>query len=184
MAPTFATDQAWQAAEAVLQPSFIRLIDNLRQVLESSDWQHQVDQELLWPEGTSETQQQQWSDLELQLYRASEAEAPALEAQLAALPSPEPRYTLQLEQGDRRHEFDLWELCWQICCPAWQPEGDYDGQVDPQLLTPELECDWDRLEIKTRQFVEQLVQRLDKQSAHEDSDDSASPKTDHNLLGD
>ncbi|QFZ91755.2 hypothetical protein [Synechococcus elongatus] len=167
MPPTFASDQAWQAAEAVLQPSFIRLIDNLRQVLEASDWQHQVDQQLLWPEGTSDQDKQRWQDLELQLYRASEEEAPALEQELAALPTPQPVYTLQLDQGDRHHQFDLWELCWQLCCPAWQPSGDYDGQVDPVLLTPDGECDWDRLEIKTRQFVEQLLAQVNAASAPE-----------------
>lgn len=160
MPPIFASDQAWQAAEAVLQPSFIRLIDNLRQVLEASDWQHQVDQQLLWPEGTSDQEKQRWQDLELQLYRASEEEAAALEQELAALPTPQPVYTLQLEQGDRHHQFDLWELCWQLCCPAWQANGDYDGQVDPILLTPDGDCDWDQLDIKTRQFVAQLLAQL------------------------
>ncbi|MEB3174011.1 MAG: hypothetical protein VKN60_02310 [Cyanobacteriota bacterium] len=39
MQPRFTQVEDWRRAEALLQPALIRLVDNLRQLLETSSWQ-------------------------------------------------------------------------------------------------------------------------------------------------
>ncbi|MBJ7898810.1 MAG: hypothetical protein GC158_02565 [Cyanobacteria bacterium RI_101] len=39
MQPRFTQVEDWRSAEALLQPALIRLVDNLRQLLETSSWQ-------------------------------------------------------------------------------------------------------------------------------------------------
>lgn len=39
MKPQFASPEAWEQAERLMQPALIRMIDNLREFLETLDWQ-------------------------------------------------------------------------------------------------------------------------------------------------
>jgi hypothetical protein len=39
MKPTFKTTLAWEQADLLMQPTLLRVIDNLRKELENSDWQ-------------------------------------------------------------------------------------------------------------------------------------------------
>lgn len=38
MKPTFKTRLAWEQAEVLMQPAMLRIVDNIRKELESSDW--------------------------------------------------------------------------------------------------------------------------------------------------
>lgn len=39
MKPTFKTRLAWEQAQILMQPAMLRVVDNIRKELESSDWQ-------------------------------------------------------------------------------------------------------------------------------------------------
>ena len=39
MKPTFKTAQAWEQAQTLMQPTLIRVVDHLRQLVEASNWQ-------------------------------------------------------------------------------------------------------------------------------------------------
>ena len=48
MKPKFKNKQAWEQAQLLMQPAFIRVIDNLRKQLEQSSWKGTY-QEIITP---------------------------------------------------------------------------------------------------------------------------------------
>ncbi len=158
MAPIFPDQTAWQQASLVLQPTLIRLLDQLRQRTEALGIEARFEDGLSWPDGTTPEQQQRWSDLELALYRASAEEAPRLEAELAQLPTPTPRYRVELVRGDRHDHHDVWELCYRICFPDYLAEADFPGRVAPELIGEDGDCDWHELDRRTAVVVGELLQ--------------------------
>ena len=166
MTPKFANQQAWQQAELLMQPAFIRLIDNIRKQLEQSDWRGKYDNQLLWPDDTPESVKTQVKVLQQQLEAAdAPAEVAALEQQLAQLPRPFPIYHLCLQQDDQEQRFDLWELCYQVCFQHYDPQGaesDQVVEVDMSLFDAETgEVDWFELDAKAQRLIADVFATLE-----------------------
>ncbi len=52
--PKFQDMLTWQQADLLMQPAFIRLIDNFRKKLDESVWTGKYEDIEVWPEGTSD----------------------------------------------------------------------------------------------------------------------------------
>lgn len=157
----FASVTAWEQANLLLQPALIRLVDNLRKRLEqTTDWQGQ--DWPVWPDGTTEAQKQQVIELQQQLRQAKPDAAVELEHTLAQLPTPHPGYLLTSKHTGRQITIDLWQLQFQVCfrnypdIDALQPEREQHVEIDADLLDVDGEVDWDALDIKAHQVVEQI----------------------------
>jgi hypothetical protein len=86
--PKFSDITNQQQAERLMQPIYIRLLDNLRKHQEDSAWQ-----------GTFEE-----------------------------TTTPYPGHQLCLSQPDRQVRFNLWNLCFQICCLNYDPVLDAEAE--------------------------------------------------------
>ena len=126
MKPKLTTIRAWKQAEMLMQPSLIRLLDNLRKSLEKSSWN-----------GTYHEVQ-----------------------------TPIPGYQLDLESQGTKVSVNIWELCYQICFSNYREthaeEEEVEVEIDTNLIDENGEADWDRLEDKTRQVVENFFAELPK----------------------
>lgn len=124
MKPKLKNSLAWQQAELLMQPSLIRLLDNIRKYLEASEW-----------EGTYENVQ-----------------------------TPIPGYQLCLKNEKNEVKFDLWELCYQICFLKYTPthaEAETkEVEIDTSLIDEEGEVNWNKLEIKAKQVVQDMFSSL------------------------
>lgn len=124
MKPRFKTTLAWEQAELLMQPAFLRIIDHIRKQLEQSNCQ-----------GTYE-------DVE----------------------TPIPGYQLCLQQGDKEVKVNIWDLCFQVCFQ----NGDFihselqsqDVEIDASLIDETGDIEWERLDAKARQLVEELFASL------------------------
>lgn len=148
---TFATERDRLQAEQLMQPCFIRVVDNLRKQTEELDWRSEYVEQLLWPEGTTTEQQQQVADLTASLKQATPEEAQRLEQALAQLPTPTPAYQLRLSHEDRTAALDLWGLCFQICFQTYDPKQPV--AVDSTLLGDDNEVDWLTLDEKAKTLI-------------------------------
>lgn len=158
MKPKFATIVAWQQAELLMQPTFIRVIDNLRKQLEQSTWQGTYRDAPVWADNTPETVKATVIQLQEQLKTAMPEQAEDIQQALSKLPIPAPGYELCLKQDDRQFNVDLWELCYQVC---FLPHADDQPvEVDPSLLDETGEVDWNQLDDKTKALVEQIFENL------------------------
>lgn len=125
MRPKIKDPMAWQQAELLMQPAFIRLLDNIRKQLDESIWT-----------GTYQ---------EIQ--------------------DPFPGYRLDLEHNGQKVSIDIWELCYQICFQNYRPthaaQESFEVEIDTTLIDQETgDVDWQKLEDKTRQIIEDLFARL------------------------
>lgn len=125
MRPKIKDPMAWQQAELLMQPAFIRLLDNIRKQLDESIWT-----------GTYQ---------EIQ--------------------DPFPGYRLDLEHNGQKVSIDIWELCYQICFQNYRPthtaQESLEVEIDTTLIDQETgDVDWQKLEDKTRQIIEDLFARL------------------------
>ncbi|MBW4522914.1 MAG: hypothetical protein KME16_25020 [Scytolyngbya sp. HA4215-MV1] len=163
MKPKFADDQTWQQAELLMQPAFIRLVDNLRKQMELSEWQGTYETFAIWAEGIPDEVKQTVLQLQSELSTASPSQVDEIERQLAQLPTSHPGYYLCLQQQDQQIKVDLWQLCYQICFEGYQAVSDRCDQsvvIDAHLIDDMGEVDWHQLETKTQQTVEQLFATL------------------------
>ena len=162
MKPRFATIETWQQAELLMQPTFIRLIDNLRKQLDASTWRGTYHDVLVWADDIPDETKARVTQLQQQLETAPPDQAAEIQATLSHLPSPYPGYELRLEKDDRQVSIDLWELCYRICfrseVEVWT--DDFPVEVDTSLFDETGEVDWDILEEKTKQIVQQVFERL------------------------
>ena len=169
--PKFPDIETWQQAEQLMQPAFIRLVDNLRKQLEQSSWKGTYEDVQVWADDVGDAVRFRVTQLQAELQTASAEEAISIEAALTQLPSPYPGYHLHLKQGDRSVTVDLWNLCYQICFQnydaasgtshALQESGSKKGvSIDAALFEETGAVDWNRLDIKTRQVVEQVFASL------------------------
>lgn len=157
----------WNQAELLMQPAFIRLIDNFRKAVEGTDWESRYEDLQDWPEGTSEAQKARWSELSAMLETTQPLDLAAVEAELAALPSPELSYRLNLERETHQIQFDLWQLCYQVCFRSYVPglpsdtgEETQNVEIDSQLLNAQGEVDWVALDAKVLTIVEPIMRSL------------------------
>jgi hypothetical protein len=160
MKPKFATIETWQQAELLMQPAFIRLIDNLRKQLEVTiTWRGSYRDAPVWTDDISDETKAKVLQLRQQLEAASPDHKPAIEAELSQLPSPYPGYELCLEKDDRQIKIDLWDLCYQICFRS-EVRADHPVEIDTSLIDERGEVDWNLLEEKTKHIVEQVFATL------------------------
>jgi hypothetical protein len=162
--PKFADTESWQQAEMLMQPVFIRVIDNIRKELEQSSWQGTYREEIVWAEGVSPQTQEKVLALRNQLPTADPSEAPQIEAVLAKLPQPHPVYQLCLKHNDQQVVVDLWQLCYRICFKNYSPllsMGDrIPVEIDSSLIDEFGEVDWNRLDEKAKRIIEQIFHSL------------------------
>ena len=155
--------RTWKQAELLLQPAFIRLLDNFRKVLESSDWESRYEEIATWPAEVSDAQKQQYEELIEKLERATPTEVPEMENLLAQIPEPAMAYELQLSRNERTVRFDMWQLCYQVCFCNYVPGVPGQTQaaeIDETLLSETEGVDWPALDQKVKTLVQRLLQNL------------------------
>lgn len=165
MPPKFATTIAWQQAELLMQPVFIRIIDNIRKELEQSSWRGTYHESPIWADGVSEDTKARVTALQTELQTASSEESTVIQETLARLPQPHPGYYLSLQRGDREITVDLWQLCYQICFRNYNSvvnvSKDPLVEIDTTLIEADTgEVDWVRLDDKTKQVISQIFANL------------------------
>ena len=159
MPPKITDPLTWQQAEILMQPAFIRVIDNIRKLLDSSSWTGTYRDVLIWSEGTSE----ETKVLVTQLLQEMEGATPEREEEireiLARLPLPHPGYHLCLHRQEQQVNFDVWELCYRVCFVDYVP-GQEEVKVDMGLMDETGEVDWLRLDGKVNQLVKEVFAGL------------------------
>lgn len=162
MIPKFSTSEAWRQAELLMQPAFIRLIDNIRKQLEQSTWRGSYRDVQVWPEHTSAETQARVGQLQRELEAANAEEAIAIRQALNHLPQPVPGYELCLSKGDRHITVDLWDLCYQICFRNYSAAAPAPAsvEVDDALIDEQGEVDWHYLDGKAQDLVSAIFEHL------------------------
>jgi hypothetical protein len=155
---SFATSEDRLLAEPLMQPTLIRVIDNLRKHIETTDWQSTYVERLLWPASATEAEKQQVQAIAASLETASPEQAKQLRQQLSTLPSPVPTYQLQLTRNGNTQVLDVWQLCFQVCFVDYA--ADIPAQVDRTLLDIDNEVNWVTLDAKAKQRVDAALQQL------------------------
>lgn len=159
MPPRITDQNTWQQAELLMQPAFIRVIDNLRKQLEESTWQGTYQEVLIWPPHTSDETKAVVTQLLQEMESATLEEAQAIRENLARLPMPHPGYHLCLQRQDQNVSIDLWELCYQVCFINYISESD-NVVIDASLIDEFGEVDWQHLETKTKELVTMVFANL------------------------
>ncbi|NDJ17434.1 hypothetical protein [Myxacorys almedinensis] len=167
MKPRFADIKTWQQAEVLMQPAFIRLIDNLRKQLDETTWKGSYHDVLVWADGIPEDVKATVARLQEQLKSATPEQTSDIEQTLCHLPKPYPGYELRLEQADQQVTIDLWKLCYKIC---FQTDNvaltdDRPVEVDTSLIDETGEVDWNQLDDKTKRLVAEIFENLPTQSS-------------------
>jgi hypothetical protein len=164
MKPKFADITSWQQAELLMQPVFIRLIDNIRKQLEQAPWKGTYEDVQLWSEDVAPEIKARVVQLRQQLETALPKEAAAIQQALEQLPQPYPGYHLCLEHHNQQISIDLWDLCYQICfrnyCPPFDCYDDKAVEIDTNLIDETGEVDWQHVDAKAKQLVEQIFVNL------------------------
>ena len=163
MKPTFSSIESWQQAELLMQPVFIRLIDNIRKQLDESKWIGTYQNIQHWPEGTSPETQNRVMHLQYKLAKAAPDDVSEIQQELAQLPHPIPGYELCLQQGDRHITVDLWEVCYQICFRNYssiQQEHQVPADIDTHLIDDSGNVDWNQLDEKAQRIVGNIFATL------------------------
>lgn len=160
MPPKIKDPVAWQQAELLMQPAFIRVIDWIRKQLDQSAWKGSYENVLIWPEGTTEETKVRVTQLVQELESATPKQAQEIEIAIAQLPVPQPGYQLYLQKEDQQFNFDLWELCYQVCFRHYNPSTEAHIEIDTSLIDETGDVDWQRLDAKAGELVEQLFASL------------------------
>lgn len=162
--PKFQDMVAWQQAELLMQPAFIRLIDNIRKQLDESAWKGTYENVPVWAETVTEAEKARVNQLQAELQGATPDRVEELEQELSQLPAPYPGYLLCLSHQDEKVTVDLWELCYKICFQGYDyPEGESaqsDVRVDLSLFDETGDVDWIALDEKAHQVVAQVFATL------------------------
>ncbi|MEO0767933.1 MAG: hypothetical protein AAFY72_00640 [Cyanobacteria bacterium J06649_4] len=153
--PKFATSFARAKVEKLMQPALIRVIDNIRKQLDQVDWKGTYEEELIWPEGTTPEQQQEYAALQKLLHGVPPEEHDRVAALMSALPQPSPLYTLKLEHADRENQtIDIWALCYRVCSSTDDVSDSVEMEADDSLFAESGEVDWLVLDNKTKSLIE------------------------------
>ncbi len=165
MPPKFADNTAWQQAELIMQPAFIRILDRIRKQLDTSAWKGTYENVLIWqPETTTETQAIV-AGLVQQLESAAPEQQEEIEQALMKLPTPTPGYHLCLQhEGLETIKVDLWELCYQVCFCNYSPllaeSPNYIVAIDTNLIDETGDVDWQLLDEKAAHLVDRVFAQL------------------------
>jgi hypothetical protein len=125
MIPKFTDELAWQQAEFLMQPIYIRIIDRIRQHSEASTW----------------------------------------EVSYEEVQTPNPTHYLCLQSSAHKLQFDIWDLCYQVCFVNYL--GSYSGlesqlvEVDTSLIDMEAGSPhWQRLDDKANGVIVRIFESL------------------------
>lgn len=173
--PKFANTLAWQQAELLMQPVFIRIIANIGKHLEESTWKGTYRDILLWADDVPDATKTAVTRLRQQLEAATTPEeAETIRETLAELPTPYPGYELCLESGGRQITVDLWQLCYQICFRNYSTvlnamDRNFVVEIDTSLIDETGDVDWARLDQKAKHLIDQIFASLQPPDAETQS---------------
>lgn len=160
MPPKISDPVTWKQAEILMQPAFIRLVDNIRKELEISSWKGTYQDVTIWnPETTDETKTLV-TQLIAELESATPEQSLKIGQNLADLPTPQPGYHLCLQRQGKEINIDMWELCYQVCFLDYSSKGDSNVAIDTSLIDDTGDVDWHHLDEKTKGIVEQVFAGL------------------------
>jgi hypothetical protein len=159
MPPKITNSVAWQQAEILMQPAFIRVIDNIRKSLDESSWTGTYHDVLIWPPSTTDEIKALVTELLQGMETATPQEADEIRETLARLPMPHPGYHLRLQRQQQETSIDLWELCYEVCFLEYSPQKEV-ADIDTSLIDELGEVDWLRLDAKAKELVEQAFANL------------------------
>lgn len=159
MPPKITNPVTWQQAELLMQPAFIRVVDNIRKGLDNSTWKGTYQDVLIWPANTSDEVKALVTQLLQEMETATVEKTQQIRATLTDLPMPHPGYHLLLQRQQQMVSIDLWEICYQVCFLNYT-DASAGVNIDPSLIDEAGEVDWQRLEDKTRDLVAQVFGSL------------------------
>ncbi|MFM2064299.1 MAG: hypothetical protein RLZZ507_3970 [Cyanobacteriota bacterium] len=159
MPPKITNSTTWQQAELLMQPAFIRVVDNIRKHLDTSAWKGTYHDVLIWPPGTTDETKAMVTQFLQDMEAATPEQVVDIRENLASLPIPHPGYHLRLQRQEQQVNVDLWDLCYQVCFLNYSPENT-DVDIDTNLFDESGEVDWQHLEDKTKQLVKQVFDSL------------------------
>ncbi|MDB9447660.1 hypothetical protein [Anabaena sp. CS-542/02] len=159
MPPKITNPFTWQQAELLMQPAFIRVVDNIRKGLDASTWKGTYQDVLIWPASTTDEIKALVTRLLQEMETATVEKTEEIRATLADLPMPHPGYHLLLQRQQHQVSIDLWEICYQVCFIDYTA-ANAGANIDPSLIDDAGEVDWQRLEDKTRDLVSQVFANL------------------------
>ena len=162
MKPTFIDPETWEKTNILMQPAFIRLLDNIRKLTdELSTWKTSYKETLVWDADISEEERGRVGLLQQELKSTTDNDrAYEIEQILESLPKPYPAYEWKLERGEELVTIDVWELCYKICFTLdYDPRIDRPAQVDNTLFDGD-EVDWISLDQKAKHLVTEILSQL------------------------
>ncbi|GFE68745.1 hypothetical protein [Chroococcus sp. FPU101] len=130
MKPKFKTILAWEQAQILMQPAFIRVIDNIRKELENTTWQ-----------GTYQEIQEPYPIYKLSLTKNSKSVIVDIWDLCYQVCFLDYNFSLNQENQDN-------------------PEFSQDVDIDLTLLDDTGEVDWQGLETKAQRIVKQVFSSL------------------------
>lgn len=158
MPPKITDSNIWQQAETLMQPAFIRLIDNIRKQLDVSSWKGTYQDVLVWAPGTTDETKAMVTSLVEELETATPERTDDIKQTLSKLPMPHPGYHLCLQRQEQKEEIDIWELCYQVCFKDYT-SGE-PVSIDTSLIDEQGEVEWNTLDIKAKQVVDTVFENL------------------------
>ncbi|MCX7595821.1 MAG: hypothetical protein N2235_19070 [Fischerella sp.] len=162
MPPKITNSIAWNQAELLMQPAFIRVVDNIRKQLDVSDWKGTYQDVLIWPPDTPDDTKAVVTGLLQELEAATPEKAVEIRETLAHMPVPHPGYHLCLQRQEQQVNVDLWELCYQVCFLDYNPFINDAVEIDTSLIDEVGDVNWHRLDAKARELVERVFASLPK----------------------
>ena len=159
MAPKITNSLAWQQAELLMQPTFIRVVDNVRKLIDNSSWKGTYHDVLTWAAGTSEETKAIVTQMVQELETATPEQAVQIRETLAKLPTPHPGYHLCLQRQEQQVNVDLWELCYQVCFVKYTLSDD-TVDIDTSLIDESGDVEWNLLDKKAKRMVEEMFAKL------------------------
>jgi hypothetical protein len=140
MKPKFANEQAWQQAEILMQPAYIRLVDQIRRQTEENESEMLVSYE--------------------------EVTDPYPSNLLCLQPKVQASNPDQTGQNQTQPllKVDIWDLCFQVCFVNYEPIAAATEQlvtIDTSLFDPHSqEVDWSKLDKKAQTTISQVFARF------------------------
>jgi hypothetical protein len=159
MPPKINNPVTWQQAELLMQPAFIRVLDNIRKLLDNSTWTGTYQDVLIWSADTTDETKAIVMRLLQELETATPEEQDKIRQTLAKLPTPHPGYHLSLQRQEQQVNVDLWELCYQVCFLDYSPVN-ATVNIDTSLIDEMGDVDWQRLDFKVKELVGQVFENL------------------------
>ncbi len=140
MKPKFATEQAWQQAEILMQPAYIRLVDQIRRQTEENESEILVSyEEVTAPYPSNLLCLQSKVNIRNSDHTDNNPTPPLLKV-------------------------DIWDLCFQVCFENYEPIANQSEQpvvIDTSLFDPSnQEVDWNKLDNKAKATINQVFARF------------------------